>query len=442
MTFVESEKVELKSKYTETIARSVVAFLNTEGGQIFIGVDDQGNIVGVQNVDETLQKLSDLITCQIEPTPQEIIDINFRVVEGKNLIILKIPKGSSSIYCIKKYGFSSTGCLVRIGSTNREMTPSQIRIRYEKSFADNEKLLVVSSKYGNISFRTLKIYYTEKNFHIEEQSFEANLHLKTDSGRYNLLAELLSDKNDIPLIFVKFRGLDKSSISERNDYGHCCLLLAYEKIKNRFLSENICVTDTTERPRRDTYLYDMDCVDEAVINALIHNDWTITEPLFSMFENRIEILSHGGLPFGLTKELFFEGVSRPRNTTLMRIFMNMEISEHTGHGIPTIIKQYGKEAFDIGEDYIKCTIPFNKDILEKLPIQKENKQEVLDEHISKTERKILELLILDREKTADSIAEELSLTKRTIERALTSLQIKGYIKRVGSKRNGFWLVIK
>lgn len=440
--FVESEKVELKSKYTDAIARSMVAFLNTEGGQVFLGVDDNGNVIGIPNVDDTLKKLSDLITVQIEPSPQDIIDINLKLIEGKYVIALNVPKGPSGIYCIKKYGYSTTGCLMRIGSTNREMTTTQIRVRYEKTFADNEKMLIVPSKYGDISFRTLKVYYSEKGLHLDDSSFEVNMNLRTDSGRYNLLAELLSDRNDIPLIFVKFRGLDKSSISERNDYGHTCILLAYEKIKNRLISENICTTDTTVRPRKDTYLYDMDCVDEAVINAIVHNDWTQTEPLFSMFEDRIEIFSHGGLPNGLTKELFFEGVSKPRNTTLMRIFMNMEVTEHTGHGIPTIIKKYGKEVFDIGDDYIKCTIPFNSEIIDnKTQIQTTVASNNVED-ITKTEKGILGLLVSNNVETADSMAEHLSVTKRTIERALKSLQNKGYIRRVGSKRAGSWLVIK
>ena len=72
--------------------------------------------------------------------------------------------------------------------------------------------------------------------------------------------------------------LDKAAISERNDYGYGCLLTTYEKIKTRLKAENICISDTTVRPRKDTYLFDYDCVNEAVLNALVHNDWTVTEP--------------------------------------------------------------------------------------------------------------------------------------------------------------------
>ncbi len=98
--------------------------------------------------------------------------------------------------------------------------------------------------------------------------FETNLNLRNESGEYNLLAELLSDKNNIPFIFVKFQGENKASISERSDYGYGCILTTYGKIKNRLQAENICISDTTVRPRKDTYLFDFDCVNEAILNAI------------------------------------------------------------------------------------------------------------------------------------------------------------------------------
>ena len=201
---------------------------------------------------------------------------------------------------------------------------------------------------------------------MKSRFFEENLNLRNEDGQYNLLAELLSDRNNIPFIFVKFQGKNKASISERSDYGYGCLLTTYQKIKNRLQAENICISNTKVRPRKDTYLFDYDCVNEAVLNALVHNDWTITEPQISMYNDRLEILSHGGLPFGMTEKEFFNGVSKPRNKTLMRIFLSMGFTEHTGHGIPTIINKYGTSVFDINSNYILCTIPFDKEVVCKL----------------------------------------------------------------------------
>lgn len=248
------------------------------------------------------------------------------------------------------------------------------------------------------------------------------------------MAELLADRNNIPLIFVKFKGNNKASISERSDYGYRCIITSYERIKNRLQAENICISDTTIRPRKDSYLFNYDCVNEAILNALVHNDWTITEPQISMFDNRLEILSHGGLPGGMTKKQFFEGISKPRNATLMRIFLSMGLTEHTGHGIPTIVAEYGEEVFEIEDNYIRCTIPFANAVLDKMTNENVG--------LNKTEKKIVSLLIEDPSYTSDELAAKIGLTKRTIERAFVSLQNKKVIERIGSKRDGRWIVSK
>ena len=260
--YIESETLELKERYTDVICKEIVSFLNSSGGTIIIGVKDDGTVLGVTNIDETLRKISDVITTQIEPNPQDEIRSELKFESGKTLIFLNIPKGNKNIYCQKKYGFSASGCTIRVGTTCREMTSEQIRIRYEQNFIDTEYMLKKRSGLASLSFRELKIYYSEKGYHLEDDSFEANLNLRNANGEYNLLAELLADKNNIPFIFVKFQGVDKSSISERNNYGYGCILTSYEKVKNRLQAENICVSDTTVRPRKDVYLFDYDCVNE------------------------------------------------------------------------------------------------------------------------------------------------------------------------------------
>ena len=230
------------------------------------------------------------------------------------------------------------------------MTPEQIKIRYEKKFINNEYMLKKRLNSFGLSFRELKIYYSEKN----------------------------------------------------------------------------------------SILFNFDCVNEAILNALVHNDWTITEPQISMFRDRLEILSHDGLPSGMTKEQFFDGISKPRNATLMRIFLNMGLTEHTGHGIPTIVEKYGKDVFQIESNYIRCTIPFEKEVID----QTDNKNIGLNVALNKTEKKVIALLIENPSLTLVELAEIIGVTKRTIERAFKSLQEKKMIERIGSKRDGNWIVVK
>ena len=121
--YIESETLELKEKYIDTITKEIVSFLNGTGGTILIDIKDNGIVIGVDKIDEVLRKISDIITSQIEPNPQDEISCELKFDEGKTLIVIHINKGRNHVYCQKKYGFSSAGCTIRIGTTCKEMTP-------------------------------------------------------------------------------------------------------------------------------------------------------------------------------------------------------------------------------------------------------------------------------------------------------------------------------
>ena len=148
--YIESETLELKEKYTDNIVKEIVSFLNGNGGTILIGIKDNGIVIGVDKIDEVLRKISDIITSQIEPNPQDEISSELKFNEGKTIIVININKGRNYIYCQKKYGFSSAGCTIRIGTTCKEMTSDQIKIRYEKKFIDNEYMLKKISSLSNL----------------------------------------------------------------------------------------------------------------------------------------------------------------------------------------------------------------------------------------------------------------------------------------------------
>ena len=432
--YIESETVELKAKYTDTLQREIVSFLNTNGGTIFIGIDDGGTVVGVENTDNTLKNISNCITDQIEPSPYKEITSEIIYEDNKPIIAIKINKGIKPLYAIKKYGFSSKGCLVRIGTTCKEMSLEEIQFRYKLQFTNEDYMLMVQSKFSPLSFDMMKILLTSRGLHVNDNAFESSFNLKRNDGSYNLLAEILSDKNMISLVFVKFLGTDKTSISQRSDYGTQSILLGYQKMKARLEAENICKVDTTTRPRKEIYLYDMDCVNEALVNMLVHNDWTITEPLVSFYSDRIVFTSHGGIPNGITKEEFFEGVSKPRNTVLMRIFLNLGIVEHTGHGVPTIVKKYGKEAFDIHDSFINVEIPFNKEVLSLIPTPNNNEinKNNLSNELSDIEGNVILELVKNQGATYDELTKELGISRRSISRIISGLIEKKYIKRVGN----------
>ena len=129
MEFQETESVELKRILNDSFDKEVVAFLNTTDGCIYIGVEDDGAVVGVNNLDETLRKIADIVTMQILPNPQEFVEIGTKFVKGKHVIEVKVNKGNG-LYYIKKYGRSASGCYVRVGTSCRSMTDEQIERVY------------------------------------------------------------------------------------------------------------------------------------------------------------------------------------------------------------------------------------------------------------------------------------------------------------------------
>lgn len=439
--FIESNKIELKSKYTDQIVKEIVAFINADGGKIYIGINDDGTVCGAQKIDEALRNISDVITTQIEPNAIESVKTELEIIEGLPVIVVNVKKGISPLYCIKKYGFSSSGCLIRIGSSCREMSDSQIKDRYKLRFFDDDIIVSSPTNLKTLSFFTLKNSYLEMGYKLNDDTFETNLKLVNNNGDYNIMAELLSDNNRFSLIFVKFVGINKASISQRSDYGNKSIIFGFKQMMNRIASENICISNTTVRPRIDTYLFDYDSVNEAIVNAIVHNDWSIAEPQVSFFKDRIEILSHGGLPHTLSLEDFYRGISKPRNIRLMKIFSDLDIVDHTGHGVPIIIEKYGREAFEISENHIIVTIPFDLDVMKSINVGV-NVGVNVDVNLNKVEKQILELILNDPTLTAEKISIAIDKTKRTAERYLKSLQEKGYIERSGSDKNGIWKIIK
>lgn len=167
MIFAETEKTELKQKLTETILKEIVAFLNTDGGTVYIGVNDNGSVCGVNNLDESLKKIADILEMQILPDPRNFVELGTKYIDQKHVIEIKIQKGDS-LYYIKKYGRSSQGCFVRMGSTSRSMTEQQITLTHNKYLDSTVKITEIESRITTPTFQYLKLLLTEKGFTINE----------------------------------------------------------------------------------------------------------------------------------------------------------------------------------------------------------------------------------------------------------------------------------
>lgn len=144
------------------------------------------------------------------------------------------------------------------------------------------------------------------------------------------------------------------------------------------------------------------------------------------------------MPYSQTKERFLQGISVPRNLSLMRVFQDLEITEKTGHGTVKIISAYGKKAIDIQDGFIQVTIPFNKKVMKNRGTINGN----INSDLSKNELSLIGVIIQKPGITLTEAAEILGVSKRTASRIFASLQEKGCVKRESSNRNGVWKVVK
>ena len=176
-----------------------------------------------------MKKISDIITDKILPNPQEFVTTSAFMDNGKWIIKIDVLKGNS-LYYIKKYGRSATGCYMRIGTTAKSMTEEQIANYFNRYMTKNNKIIDIESREQNLKFQYLKMLYTEKGLSVNDETFENNLKLLTKDNKYNIQANLLADENDTSIKVVVFDGHTKASnIKYRNEYGYKCLIIAMKQ---------------------------------------------------------------------------------------------------------------------------------------------------------------------------------------------------------------------
>lgn len=438
MRFAETERVELKEKLNDTVIKAIVAFLNTDGGNVYIGVQDDGTVMGVDNVDETLKNIADIITTQILPNPQEFVEIGTKYVDGKSVVEISAQKGNS-LYYIKKYGRSANGCYIRMGTSCRSMTEEQIERRYIQSVNIPERQIKdIPVLRDDYTFAKFQQYLVSNGIHINEGSFYKNFSLLTDDGKFNILADLLADENMNSIKVAVFKGKDKSQFVKRNEYGNTCLIESLHKVMNYCDALNETYIDVSVRPRKEKRIFNSEAFKEAWINACVHNKWSEgVPPAVYWFDDRLEIVSYGGIPKSLTKEEFLAGKTEPVNKELMKVFLQCGIVEQSGHGVPIVVREYGEKAYTFSANMITVTIPLNKsqDVGINVGINVGIKS-------ANYENDIIAMVKENSKITAKEIADKLGVTSRTIDRTIKQLKDSGKIKRVGSNKTGHWEVIE
>lgn len=328
----ENQHIEYKLQLNDKLEREAVAFLNSRlGGDLYIGVKDNGDVVGIDDADKCQLAVSDRLKNNILPSCLGLYEVLVEQVDGKNIIHVVVSEGLEKPYYIRQYGMSPQGCYLRIGSGVKPMNIQMI----EGLFGSRAKASlrnIPSPRRLNHSFQQLKIYYSEHGYEIND-SFLENLDLYTNEGKLNMVAYLLADNNNLSVRVAKYAGKDKCDLIENEEYGYCSLLKVTDRLLEKVNIENRTLTKITGNQRIEKRLIDSVALREALVNAIVHNDYTTEEaPVVEIFSDRLTITSFGGLVNGLSQDEFFRGRTLPRNRELMRVFRDMQWVEHLGVG--------------------------------------------------------------------------------------------------------------
>lgn len=354
----ESKTIEFKREYTENLKYEVTAFANTDGGTIYIGIEDDGTVIGIENVDKTLLSITNMIRDSIHPDVTLFTDVNTVDIEEKTVIRIDILRGTERPYYIKGKGIRPEGIYVRQGASSVPASHAAIVKMIKETSSDNfEEAIsieqVLTFNKADEAFRNHSISFDDNN--------KRTLGLIRHDGLYTNLALLLSDQCPHSIKAARFQGTDKAIFTDRVEISGSVFQQMDEAYE--YLQKNNRVSSEFKGLERVDHLdYPEEALREALVNAVVHREYAIPGPvLISIFDDRIEITALGGLTKELSLDDIMLGVSVLRNKKLGDIFYRLKLIEAYGTGIEKIMRSYDncseKPKIDISDNAFKITLP-------------------------------------------------------------------------------------
>ena len=439
-------------KYISALSNSA-AIAGRKYAYFVWGIDDKTHeIVGTSfncNQDVRNEPLKHYLARQLSP------DINFVfedvIIEDKKLTLLTIPAAKTVPVSFARERY------IRIGSSKENLRkyPEKESFLFEVLRHGFPTIENTPSEYQDLTFEKLLIYYGAKGLKLNPDTFKKNLSFYTEDGKYNILALLLSDNSHMQIRVAIFSGETKAdNMYSVREFGNQCLLYSLDEVLRYGDVLNIIQADERDRvvERKDVPLFENEAFHEAVINEFVHNKWVSgNEPMITVYSDRIEILSRGSLAPEQTMEGFFAGESVPVNKKLSEILLQLHISEKTGRGVPRITQRYGREAYEFRENSIVVTIPFNwinvmgDKVSNKTSNKVSNKnadETSVESGLTGTQARILTEIRNNPNITRERLMEKVKVGKTTVYTAISTLKKMGYIERAGSKKSGYWKILK
>ena len=413
----ESRELELKSTITNTFLKTVSAFSNYNTGKIIFGVDDTGQIIGLENIEELCLDLENKINDNISPKP----DFRFIKDNKKNIITLIVEEGFNKPYLYKGKAYKR----------NDTSTVEVDRIEFNRLtlLGLNQYYEELKARKQDLEFKVLKKELEEKlSLKDFSKDILKTLNLYDDKNGYNNAAELFADKNNFAGVDIAKFGKNIDEILDRNLFINMSIISQFQKtleVFNRYYKyEQILGSERIEKE-----LIPEKAFRETIANALIHRTWDVNSNIrISMYEDKIEISSPGGLPSGISEKEYLNGqISQLRNPILANIFFRLKYIEMFGTGIRRINESYKdysvKPAFEIFENSIKITLPI---ITTRL-------------FLTTDEKIVMDILEKGAILSSSEILKMTELKKDKLNRLLKKLIQKNYIDVIGNGRGTKYL---
>jgi ATP-dependent DNA helicase RecG len=446
----ESTGLEFKTSTAKlhSVFETICAFLNGRGGTVLIGVKNNGQIIGQDVTDNTRLEIANLLS-KLEPPTS--LDINYLLIE-KNKYIIKIDAVSnrSSIPYVfdgKPYWRveSSTKLMPQqryhqllLERTNKtdgwELTKAE-----HYTIDDLDKAEIINQLNESISRKRMDARFATDNPMDALQRFKLLV-----NGTITKAAVVLFCRDPMPyypqclLRMAKFSGTDKSNmIDSRRSHGNAFVLLEEAE---QFLTHHISIQSefvSGKMARKDIPDYPPRAIREAMVNAICHRDYSIHGGSISMmiYSDRLEISSHGTLPFGITiDDLKRTHDSQPRNERITHVMNKVGIIESVGTGTQEMIKEC-KELGKPEPEYIERGNTFVVCFYKSIPTLKET--------VEFRQNKILSLLKLQNGLSSAEIKKRLgmNITERTLRRDLNHLREQGRLRLEGRGASAGWFLI-
>lgn len=438
---IESSNTEFKREYTDSIRKAVVAFANTEGGCIYIGIEDDGTVVGVVDVDDVQKRVISLCRDGIQPDVMMFLSCDRTVIEDKDVIRLQVQRGTDCPYYLKGKGIRPEGVYVRRGPVSLPASESQIRkmIREAGDYHYEQE----RSLEQELTFKETERFLQEADVPFGEAE-RRTLCIVSKDGLYTNLGLLLSDQCQHTVKVAVFSGKKQVVFRDRREFSGS-LLLQVNQVIEYLDFYNALHSEIRGMKRLDSRDYPVESLREAIFNAFVHRDYGFSGSiLVSVYEDRIEILSLGGLAEGVTYNDMMLGVSIPRNPKLAEIFYRLHYIEAFGTGVRRILTDYAnseeKPQFLVSDNAVKVILPNLHAEWEHPVIAEDIVQDERQEYTSEIpyDEAVCQLIAagLDSRK---QLQEELGFSLTKTVNILRKLLDEGRIQRVGNGKNTRYL---